>query len=128
MAIPMDIVDAAKVDGATGWHMFRHVTFPMIGNLYLIGTLLSTIFALGDFNAVTFVSGGGPAQQTQVLATLSIRYMNELFQPRMGVATALSALPVMIPLVVILMRKLRTLSVQPRVFQSRTTSHDRGAK
>jgi multiple sugar transport system permease protein len=112
MAIPTEIVEAAKVDGATGWRMFRHVTFPMIGNLYLIGTLLSTIFTLGDFNTVAFVSGGGPAQQTQVLATLSIRYMNELFQPRMGVATALSALPVMVPLVVILMRKLRTLSVQ----------------
>jgi multiple sugar transport system permease protein len=112
MAIPTDIVEAAKVDGATGWRMFAYVTFPLIGNLYLIATLLSTIFALGDFNTVTFVSGGGPANSTQVLATLSIKYMNDLFQPRMGVAAALSALPVMVPLVVILMRKLRTLSVQ----------------
>ncbi|HWB49383.1 MAG TPA: sugar ABC transporter permease [Stellaceae bacterium] len=112
MAIPTDIIEAARVDGATGWRMFLHVTFPMIGNLYLIATLLSTIFTLGDFNTVTFVSGGGPANATHVLATLSIRYMNELFQPRLGVATALSALPVMVPLVVILMRRLRTLSVQ----------------
>ena len=112
MAIPAEIVEAAKVDGATGWRMFWHVTFPMIGNIYLISTLLSTIFALGDFNTVYFVTGGGPANSTHVLATLGIRYGYDLAQPRLGVATAFSTLPVLIPLVVILMRKLRTLSVQ----------------
>jgi len=38
--------------------------------------------------------------------------MTNLFQPRLGVATALSALPVLVPVVIILMRKLRTFSVQ----------------
>jgi multiple sugar transport system permease protein len=47
-----------------------------------------------------------------MLATLAIRYGYDLAQPRLGVATAFSALPVLIPLVVILMRKLRTASVQ----------------
>lgn len=112
MAIPTDIVEAAKLDGATGWRMFAHVRFPMIGNLYVICTLLSTIFALGDFNTVYFVTGGGPADATQVLATLSIRYGYYLFNPRLGVATAFSALPVMIPVVILLMRRLRNLSVQ----------------
>ena len=111
-AIPAEIVEAAKVDGATGWRMFVHVTFPMIGSIYLISTLLSSIFALGDFNAVFFVTGGGPANSTHMLATLGIRYGYDLAQPRLGVATAFSALPVLIPLVVILMRKLRTASVQ----------------
>jgi len=105
-------MDAAKVDGATGWRLFAHVTFPMIANLYLIVTLLSTIFALGDFTTVYFVTGGGPAESTQTLATLGVRYMQDLFEPRLGVATALSALPVLIPLVVVLMRKLRSFSVQ----------------
>lgn len=112
MAIPREIIEAAKIDGATGWRMFRHVTFPMIGNLYLIVTLLSTIFALGEFNVIYFVTGGGPANATENLATLSIRYMNTLFRPQLGVATALSAVPVLLPLVIILMRKLRTVSVQ----------------
>jgi multiple sugar transport system permease protein len=112
MAIPREIIEAAKIDGATGWRMFLHVTFPMIGNLYLVVTLLSTIFALGEFNVITFVTGGGPANATQNLATLSIRYMSNLFQPRLGVAAALSALPVLVPIVVILMRKLRTVSMQ----------------
>lgn len=112
MAIPREIVEAATIDGATGWRLFLHVTLPMIGNLFLVVTLLSTIFALGEFNVIFFVTGGGPSNTTHNLATLSIRYMNQLFQPRLGVATALSALPVLLPVVIILMRKLRTVSVQ----------------
>ena len=112
MAIPSDIVEAARVDGATGFRLFVHINFPLIANLYLICTLLSTIFLLGDFNAVTFVSGGGPANSTHVLATLGIRYAFDIAQPRLGVAAVISALPLLIPLVIILMRKFKTSSVQ----------------
>ena len=112
MAIPLEIRDTARVDGATGVRGFVHITFPLLANLYLICTLLSTIFLLGDFNAVYFVSGGGPANSTQVLATLGIRNAFEIAQPRLGVAAVMSALPMVIPLVIVLMRKLRTAQVQ----------------
>ena len=52
---------------------FAHVTFPLLANLYLVLTLLATIFLLGDFNSVYFVTGGGPANSTHLLATLGIR-------------------------------------------------------
>lgn len=112
MAIPQEIIDAAKVDGATGLRCFVHVTFPLLGNLYLILTLLATIFLLGDFNSVTFITGGGPANSTHVLATLGIRDAYDMGRPELGVAAVMSALPLMIPLVMILMRKLRTTEVQ----------------
>ena len=112
MAIPSEIKDAAKVDGATGFRSFVHVSFPLLANLYLICTLLSTIFSLGDFTSVYFVTGGGPADSTHVLATLGIRYAFDLAQPRLGVAAVLTALPLLIPLVVILMHKFRTSQVQ----------------
>ena len=112
MAIPLEINDTAKVDGATGVRGFVHITFPLLANLYLICTLLSTIFLLGDFNAVYFVSGGGPADSTHVLATLGIRDAFDMAQPRLGVAAVMSALPMVIPLVIVLMRKLRTAEVQ----------------
>lgn len=112
MAIPQDLYDAAKVDGASGWRQFVHINFPLLANLYLICTLLSTIFSLGDFNSVYFVTGGGPANSTHVLATLGIRDAFDLAQPRLGVAAVMSALPLVIPLVIILMRKLKTAEVQ----------------
>ena len=75
-------------------------------------TLLATIFLLGDFNTVTFITGGGPANSTHLLATLGIRNAFDLANPRLGVAVVMSALPVLIPLVIILMRKLKTTEAQ----------------
>jgi multiple sugar transport system permease protein len=112
MAIPLEIRDTAKVDGATGIRSFVHITLPLIANLYLTCTLLSTIFTLGDFGTVFFISGGGPANLTHVLATLGIRNAFDLAQPPLGVAAVMSALPLMIPLVIVLMRRLRTAEVQ----------------
>src|ERR1700680_2829387 len=113
MSIPQEIYDAAKVDGATGLRRFLHVTFPLLANMYLVLTLLATIFLLGDFNSVYFVTGGGPANSTHLLATLGVvRDMLELGKPQLGVAAVMSALPLLIPLVIILMRKLRTAEVQ----------------
>jgi multiple sugar transport system permease protein len=113
MSIPQEIYDAAKVDGATGLRRFLHVTFPLLANLYLVLTLLATIFLLGDFNSVYFVTGGGPANSTHLLATLGVvRDMLELGKPQLGVAAVMSALPLLIPLVIILMRKLKTSEAQ----------------
>jgi multiple sugar transport system permease protein len=112
MAIPQELYEAAEVDGATGIKRFVHVSFPLLANLYLVCTLLSTIFTLGDFNTVYFITGGGPALSTHVLATLGIRDAFEIARPQLGVAAVLSALPLMIPLVMTLMHKLRTSEVQ----------------
>ena len=112
MSIPQEIYDAAKVDGATGIRGFAHVTFPLLANLYLVLTLLATIFLLGDFNTVFFVTGGGPANTTQLLATLGIRNAYDMGHPELGVAAVMSALPLMIPVVILLMRKLTTAEGQ----------------
>lgn len=112
MAIPRELHEAAAVDGATGVHRFTHVTFPLMANLYLVCTLLSTIWTLGDFNTVHFVSGGGPALQTHVLATLGIRDAFELGDPALGMAAVISALPLLIPMVIVLMRRLATGEVR----------------
>jgi multiple sugar transport system permease protein len=113
MAIPQELYDAAKVDGATGIRAFVHINFPLLANLYLVCTLLSTIFTVGDFNTIYFITGGGPAMSTHVLATLGVlQYAFDMAQPRLGVAAVLTALPLVIPLVILLMRKLKTAQVQ----------------
>jgi multiple sugar transport system permease protein len=107
MAVPMELYEAAAVDGAGGLRKFTHVTLPLMANLYFVCTLLDMVFALGDFNSTFFVTGGGPAMSTEVLATLGIRYAFTIALPRLGVAAVMSALPLLIPLVILLMRKLR---------------------
>ena len=110
--IPRDIYDSAEIDGATGSRRFIHVTFPLLANLYLVCTLLSILWAVGDFTTVYLVSGGGPGGFTEVLATLGFHYAFDAARPALAVAAVISALPVLIPLVIILMRRLRTSEVQ----------------
>jgi multiple sugar transport system permease protein len=112
MAIPRDLNDAAAIDGATGVHRFVHLTFPLLANLYLVCTLLSTLWTVGDFNTVFFVSGGAPAMSTDVLATLAWRYTFDSVRPELGLAAIVSALPVLIPIVIFAIRRLHTREVQ----------------
>ena len=112
MRIPPEILDSAEVDGATGIRRFVHVTFPLLANLYLLCTLVSILWTVGDFTTVYLVSGGGPGGSTDVLATLGFHYAFDLAKPALGVATAMSALPVLIPIAIVLMRKLQTGEVE----------------
>jgi multiple sugar transport system permease protein len=112
MAIPQELYEAAHVDGATGYRRFVHITFPLLANLYLICTVLSTIFSLGGFTTVYFISGGGPVTFTEVLTTLGIREAFTVARPDVGVAAVMSALPALIPMVIYLMPKLQTIEVQ----------------
>lgn len=112
MAIPQDIYEAAEIDGASGWRKLIHVTFPLIANVYLVSTLLFTIWTIGDFPTVYFVSSGAPARQTDVLATYGFHMAFDFGYPNRGVAAMMSALPVLIPAVLLLMRRIRVTGVQ----------------
>jgi multiple sugar transport system permease protein len=112
MAIPKDIYDAAAVDGATGVYRFLYIIVPLLANLYLFCTLLSTVWTVGDFATVYFVSGGGPAWSSEVLATLGFHYAFDLSRPALGVAAMMSALPVLVPIVIALTRKLQMSELQ----------------
>jgi multiple sugar transport system permease protein len=105
LAIPKEQYEAASVDGASGWQKFKYVTWPSIRTLYLTSTLLSLIWTLGDFNSVYLLTGGGPADQTHVLATLGIRYIR-LDQVDQAMATIVVALPFVLPLVYFMMKRL----------------------
>ncbi|MEO1019800.1 MAG: sugar ABC transporter permease, partial [Pseudomonadota bacterium] len=106
MAISRDLYEAATIDGASPWQRFRFVTFPQIRNLFITSTLLTTIWSLGDFNSVYLLTGGGPAERTNTLATLGIRYGFGQADLSAGVATMITGLPLLVPLVVLLIRRL----------------------
>lgn len=111
-AIPKELYEAAAIDGARGLQMFRFVTFPMMASLYLICTVLSMIWTLGDYNTVRFITGGGPVLSTHVLATLGIRDAFEIGDPGLGMAAVISALPLLVPLVAFLVWKMNKEQVQ----------------
>jgi multiple sugar transport system permease protein len=105
LAIPSEQYEAASVDGATRWQKFTYITWPSMRSLYLTSTILSMIWTLGDFNSVYLLTGGGPADMTHVLATLGIRYLR-LDQVDLAMASIVVALPLVLPLVYFMMKRL----------------------
>ncbi|WP_377161855.1 carbohydrate ABC transporter permease [Roseateles sp. UC29_93] len=105
LAIPSEQYEAASVDGATRWQKFRFITWPSMRTLYVTSLILSMIWTLGDFNSVYLLTGGGPADMTHVLATLGIRYLR-LDQIDLSMASIVVALPLVLPLVCIMMKRL----------------------
>ena len=105
MAIPAEQYEAAAVDGATTWQKFRFITWPSMRTLYITSLILSMIWTLGDFNSVYLLTGGGPADLTHVLATLGIRYLR-LDQLDVAMASIVVALPLVLPLVYFMMKRL----------------------
>lgn len=66
-SISPEIYDAAKVDGATGWAIFRHITLPLLAPVLVIAALLKTIWSLKMFDQVVSMTGGGPGTSTETL-------------------------------------------------------------
>jgi multiple sugar transport system permease protein len=107
LAIPKDFYEAAAVDGATRWQAFTNITWPSMRSIYLTSVLLSTIWSLGDFNSIYLLTGGGPLDLTQVLATLGVRYLR-MDQIDVGLASVIVAMPAILPLVWFMMKRLST--------------------
>jgi ABC-type sugar transport system permease subunit len=68
LAIPADLYEAARIDGATRWQQFRYVTLPTLVPAILVAVLFRYIFAFRMFSEVWLITGGGPARSTEVLA------------------------------------------------------------
>lgn len=105
LAISRETYEAASLDGANRSQTFRFITWPRIAGVYFTGTVLATIWAMGDFNSIYLVTGGGPADTTQVLATLGVKYAFRQADPSMGASVVLTALPVLIIGVTYLIRR-----------------------
>ena len=105
LAIPAELYEASSVDGASRWQKFQFVTWPSLKGLYLTSAILSTIWSLGDFNSIYLLTGGGPADLTHVLATLGVRYLR-LDQVDLSMATIVCAMPLVLPLVYFMMKRL----------------------
>ena len=67
--VPAELEEAAAIDGAGTWRRFRRITLPMIQPSLAIATTLTLIQGLRVFDQVMALTGGGPDNSTQTLAT-----------------------------------------------------------
>lgn len=88
--VPTELHEAAKLDGATALQRLWHVTLPLIRPASVVITLLAAIWTFQSFDVIYLLTGGGPADATQVLSTLI--YQKAFWAMDRGTATALAML------------------------------------
>jgi ABC-type sugar transport system permease subunit len=86
--VDAEVVEAAKVDGATGWTMFRYVIFPMLSPVTTIVVVVSIIDSLRSFDIVNVMTKGGPVSATEVLA--NYMYVKSFDDNRLGYGAAIA--------------------------------------
>jgi multiple sugar transport system permease protein len=105
--IPRQLYEAGAIDGANPFQTFRYISFPLLAGIYLICSLLSMVFTMGDFTNVWLMTGGAPGDSTHVLATLAYRYTFRVGKLDWGVGVFATALPVTLLFIFILIKKIR---------------------
>jgi multiple sugar transport system permease protein len=103
-ALPADVIDAARVDGATWWQRFQKVIVPLIAPILFIAVLFDLIFTLTELTVVFLLTGGGPVDQTQVMASYAYQVGVPGSQLGEGAAIALFLLPVLLALTILALR------------------------
>lgn len=87
-AIPTSYYEAARIDGASGWRLFRHITLPLLKPFILFVMVVSIIRASQAFSLFYALTNGGPASATKVLPYLI--YEVAFGFNRMGYASAMA--------------------------------------
>ena len=99
--IPGEVVDAARVDGASAWQQLWRIRLPMLRPLLLVLVVISTIWDFKVFDQVFVLTEGGPARQTEVLA-ISV-WREAIAQLHIGLGSALAMVLFLILIVVTVM-------------------------
>ncbi len=94
--IPGERYEAAKVDGATSWQRFRHVTLPGLRPVTGVVLILGLVYTLKQFDIVWTLTRGGPGNSTQLLSTwsYSLSFINNQFGQGAAVADVLFLLSI----------------------------------
>jgi len=110
--ISPELHEAAAIDGARAWARFRHVTWPLLLPVTLVIVLFSVIQTFADFQLVYVLTGGGPANATQLFATYAYQLGIGTGLLSQGAAISLAIFPILLLVVIVQLvyiRKAETL-------------------
>ncbi|HEY1260066.1 MAG TPA: sugar ABC transporter permease [Stellaceae bacterium] len=99
--ISPELHEAAAIDGARAWQRFRHVTWPLLLPVTLVVTLFSVIQTFADFQLVYVLTGGGPANATQLFATYAYQIGIGTGLLSQGATISLAVFPVLLLVVIV---------------------------
>ncbi len=96
-AIPEDIYEAARIDGASAWRTFRHITLPLMKRIMLVDALLISVGSVKIFDLIWVMTEGGPNHASEVLATYM--YRSAFSDDRMGYSAAIATVMLALTLI-----------------------------
>jgi ABC-type sugar transport system permease subunit len=107
-SIPIDVYEAARVDGAVGLRLFRSITLPLIASASLLAVLIRFGDLIRSFDLIFLMTAGGPSRGTQVVSLYT--YYLAFSQGELGQAAAVANLVAIVSLIAgwVLVRLVRT--------------------
>ena len=89
-SMSVQVIEAARIDGAFGWVMLRHVVLPQLSGATFIAVVVTVIGALRSFDLIAIMTAGGPWGRSNVLAYMM--YQESLFNFRMGYGASIAVI------------------------------------
>ena len=99
--ISPELHEAAAIDGARAWNRFVHITWPLLLPVTLVIVLFSVIQTFADFQLVYVLTGGGPANATQLFATYAYQLGIGTGLLSQGAAISLAIFPILLLVVIV---------------------------
>ena len=87
-AVPTEVIESAKLDGAVEWGVVRFIKLPLIRTAVATVLALTTLWTLSDFTLIFVLTGGGPGNATDVLPVYTYQQSFAFYE--LGFGTAIS--------------------------------------
>jgi raffinose/stachyose/melibiose transport system permease protein len=88
IAVPAELEDAARIDGASSWRIFWNIRFPYIRPVWMTTMIMAATYGLRGFDIPYLLTGGGPGQASELLTTYM--YKAAFTNTDFGYASAIS--------------------------------------
>lgn len=112
VAIPRDLDEAARVDGAGWWRRMFEITIPMTLPVVAVAALFGAIFTFTDMAVVDVLTNGGPNNATQVLTSWAFFRGIDGGDVGQGAAVALFLFPLLLAAAIAILRAVRKMEVR----------------
>jgi multiple sugar transport system permease protein len=106
-AVPVEVIEAAKIDGAGPLRRFVYVVAPIVRPILLVGLIYSIVFSFTDFSSVWLLTQGGPYNTTHVFGTYAYNIGINAGDIGQGAAITLFMFPLLAIFVILMLRLLR---------------------
>jgi len=107
-SVPTDLIEAARVDGASSWRRFWKITLPLVRNTTMMAVVLTSLHAFKNVEIVLVMTSGGPNGATETLATKVFHEAFTLFRIGVGSAGAVTIFLLNLVFTLAFVRVLRT--------------------